>query len=167
MNSSSSQADLPQEVHQVLSLLDQNQIVYQLRSFEQPAHHAGEAADLLDCPLGAVVKSLVFQKVSKGGILLVLVSGENRVDMDVLRALVGESVRPAHLADVEKKTGYPVGAVPPFGMAGEFPVFVDEDLMGHDVVWSSAGAVNILLGIAPEDLKHLSGGLIERLKEIS
>jgi Cys-tRNA(Pro) deacylase len=162
VKSSSNPADLPCGVNQVLSLLDQNQTVYQLRSFEQPAHHAGEAADLLDCPLGAVVKSLVFQKNTNSEILLILVSGENRVDLDRLRELVGESVHPARPADVLKKTGYPVGAIPPFGMAGEFPVFIDEDLMYHDIVWSSAGVVNILLGIAPEVLERLSGGTIVR-----
>ncbi len=161
---SSNKMDVPQGVQQVLSLLDGHHMPYQLRSFEQPAHHASEAADLLSCPLSAIVKSLVFQKVSIGSILLVLVSGKHRVDMDVLRALVGETVRPARPEDVIKMTGYPVGAVPPFGMTGEFPVFIDEDLMDHDVVWGSAGDVNILLGVSPEVLKSLCGGFVVRLK---
>jgi Cys-tRNA(Pro) deacylase len=156
--------DYPQGVRQVLSILDECQAVYQLRSFDEPAHRASEAAALLACPLGAIVKSLVFQTVSTGEILLVLVSGENRVDLELLSGFVGEPVRPASPKDVQKTTGYSIGAVPPFGMKGEYPVFIDEDLMKHHLVWSSAGAVNILLGISPENLKRLSGGPILALK---
>ncbi len=157
----------PREVQPILSLLEEKGIKYQLRIFKEPAHHASEAADLLGCPLGAVVKSLVFQKNSTGEAFLVLVSGENRVDLEKLSAYVGEGVHPASPQDVKQQTGYPVGAVPPFGLAGAFPVYIDEDLHGYDLVWSSAGAVNILLGIAPGDLKELSGGQIENIKEIS
>jgi Cys-tRNA(Pro) deacylase len=157
----------PKEIKPVLSHLKQKRIDYQIRTFESPAHHANEAAELLSCPLGAVVKSLVFQKDSTGEILLVLVSGKNRVDMEKLNALVGERTHPASPQMVIKKTGYPVGAVPPFGISGALPVFIDEDLQGYDLVWGSAGTVNILLGIAPGDLQYISGGQIVIIKEIS
>jgi len=157
----------PREVQLILSLLEEKKIKYQLRIFKEPAHHASEAADLIGCPLGAVVKSLVFQKDSTGEILLVLVSGKNRVDMEKLNALVGERTHPASPQMVIKKTGYPVGAVPPFGISGALPVFIDEDLQGYDLVWGSAGTVNILLGIAPGDLQYISGGQIVIIKEIS
>jgi Cys-tRNA(Pro) deacylase len=163
----SNEIHIPQGVNQVLSLLEQNQTAYQIRLFKEPAHHASEAADLLGCPLGAIVKSLVFQKDSTREILLVLVSGKNRVDLDKLGDLVVERIHPASPQEVKKKTGYPVGAVPPFSMLGDFSVFIDEDLMDQNLVWSSAGAVNILLGMSPVDLKNLSGGSVEMIKEMS
>jgi len=161
----SAKGDTPEGAKQILSVLDRNEIPYQVREFEAPAHHASEAADLLGCPLGAVVKSLLFQKVSSGDFLLVLVSGENRVDIDTLSELVGESVHPASPDDVEKRTGYAVGAVPPFRMKGSFPVIIDESLMAYERVWGSAGAINILLGIHPEDLQNLSQGQIKSIKQ--
>jgi Cys-tRNA(Pro) deacylase len=157
----------PREVQLILSLLEEKKIKYQLRIFKEPAHHASEAADLLGCPLGAVVKSLVFQKDSTGEVFIVLVSGGNRVDIKKLSAYVGEGAHPASPQEVKQQTGYPVGAVPPFGISGALPVFIDEDLQGYDLVWGSAGTVNILLGIAPGDLQYISGGQIVIIKEIS
>lgn len=162
----SAKGDFPEGVKRTLSWLDQNGIPYQLRGFKAPAHHASEAADLLGCPLGAVVKSLVFQKALGSGILLVLVSGENHVDMDKLSELIREPVRPASPEDVQKATGYPVGAVPPLRMSTSLPVIVDEDLMDYECVWGSAGAVNILMGLHPDDLCSLNQGKIKSIKPV-
>lgn len=155
---------VPDGVKQVLSELERNHIPYQLRSFEAPARRARDAAALLDCPLGAVVKSLLFQEKSTGELFLALVSGENRADADLLKSLVGDSVRPAAPEVVNKMTGYPVGAVPPFGMKEAYRTFIDADLMAYELVWASAGASNILVGLAPEDLQLLSQGCVEVIK---
>ncbi len=160
------EAEYPEAVKRVLSMVNRTEISYQLRSFEAGAHHAKEAADLLGCPLGAVVKSLVFQQVSNGDPLLLLVSGENRVDINALSKLAGGSVRPANLEEVRAATGYPAGAVPPLGMKRQLSVLIDEDLMAYDFVWGSAGSVNILIGMTPEDLLELSGGSIETLSGV-
>ena len=156
--------DIPEEVEQVLALLGQYHVPYQLRTFDAPAHHAHEAAVLLDCPLGAIIKSLLFQSTSTGEMLLVLVSGENRADVDLLRDLTGQSVRPASPGEILKRTGYSVGAVPPFGMQGVNQTIIDVDLMAWERVWGSAGSVNILLGIAPKDMQDLSRGRVEAIK---
>ena len=156
--------DVPEGVEQVLALIGKFHVPYQLRTFDSPAHHAHEAAALLGCPLGAIIKSLLFQSTSTGEMLLVLVSGENRADVDLLRDLTGQSVRPASPGEVLKRTGYAVGAVPPFGMQGVSQTIIDVDLMAWERVWGSAGSVNILLGIAPKDLQDLSHGRVEAIK---
>jgi len=158
--------DIPEGVEQVLAHLGQFHVPYQLRTFDAPAHHAHEAAALLDCPLGAIIKSLLFQSTSTGDMLLVLVSGENRADVDMLKGLTGQSVRPASPGEVLKRTGYSVGAVPPFGMQGINQTIIDVDLMAWERVWGSAGSVNILIGIAPKDLHDLSHGCVEVIKHV-
>lgn len=160
----SDEKEVPDGVRRVLSVLDQTQTPYQLQSFETTAHHANEAAHLLGCPLGAIVKSLVFQADSTGEMALVLVSGENRADIDLLRHLISRPVRPAAPGAVHRATGYSVGAVPPFGLKGEYRTIIDADLMAYEQVWGSAGSVRILLGITPQDLQKLTRGHVERIK---
>lgn len=155
----------PPGVQDVLNILVENQILIEVRVFDTPARQASQAAALIGCPLGAIVKSLVFEKQTSGDILFVLVSGKNRVDLDLVSQIIGESVRPARPATVLEKTGYPVGAVPPIGVTGDVPVIVDKDLMLYEHVWASAGAENILIKFDPADLLDLSKGKIEAIKQ--
>ena len=122
---------------------------------------------LLKCPLGAIVKSLVFENLPSGEVLLVLVSGQNRADLQVLSTLLGTAVEPAKPAAVLAKTGYPVGAVPPLGLPGVFQTIIDEDLFTFQQVWASAGAFNILMGVNPSDLSSLIRGQVSDIKQRS
>jgi Cys-tRNA(Pro) deacylase len=150
----------PEGVEKVLSVLKENGIPYQLRRFEQPAHHARQAASLLGCELGAVVKSLVFTPKARKGIVLVLVSGKNRVNLQVFSKAFGASVTPACPEVVLSQTGYSVGAVPPFGFTVEIPVFIDQDLFDFTYLWASAGAANALMRIEACALTRVTHGQI-------
>ena len=70
--------EFPERVKKVLGFLDSNECDYRVRVVETPAHHARQAAELLNCPLGAIVKSLVFKVRGGHKFFLVLVSGPNR-----------------------------------------------------------------------------------------
>ena len=163
MNTNTS-IEYPPNVRAVLAVLEANQILYKLAIFETPARQASQAAALVGCPLGAIVKSLVFEKTASGELLLVLVSGQNRADGQILNTLVGEPVQPAKPEIVLASTGYPVGAVPPCGLAGISLTIIDADLMAFPQVWASAGAVNILFQINSNDLFTLVGGQAKEIK---
>jgi len=98
-------------------------------------------------------------------LLLMLVSGENRVDLKQLRAYTGKEISQAKLADVKRLTGYAVGSVPPFGIPGEFPVIIDEDLFNYPSVWAAAGSAHILIRLSPGDLQQLSSGRVLAVKK--
>lgn len=119
---------------------------------------------MLGCPLGAIVKSLVFQRKASGELLLVLVSGKNRANTQILHQVVGEEVQPAKPQTVLAMTGYPVGAVPPIGLKGVAPVIMDAELMLYEHIWASAGSCNILVKINSKNLLKITDGLIETLK---
>lgn len=156
--------DLPPDAERkILQFLQESGCDFRVRSFGSKAHHASEAAALLDCHLGAVVKSLVFQNVENGKIALVLVSGENRVDMNKLNHILGCEVKPAKPGDIETLTGYPVGAVPPIGVKTHYPVIIDVDLLSYAVVWASAGSVHTLVQIKSNDLLTLTQGRVEKI----
>jgi prolyl-tRNA editing enzyme YbaK/EbsC (Cys-tRNA(Pro) deacylase) len=135
----------------------------EVRRFPQGTKTAQDAAQAVGCELGQIVKSLVF--VADGAPVLALVSGVNRADTDRLRALVGAAeVRRANADEVRAATGYPIGGTPPFNWSSPQPVtFIDEDLMGHDVVWAGAGAPDAVFAIVPADLVRLSGGVVVAL----
>jgi Cys-tRNA(Pro) deacylase len=154
----------PPGVQDVLNILVKNHIPIEIRVFDSPARQASQAAALIGCELGAIVKSMVFEKQTSGDIVFVLVSGKNRADLDILSQVIGDRVRPTPPATVLEKTGYPVGAVPPLGVKDTAPVIMDADLMLHEHVWASAGAENILLKFDPADLLKLSDGKIENIK---
>jgi prolyl-tRNA editing enzyme YbaK/EbsC (Cys-tRNA(Pro) deacylase) len=155
----------PNGVRSVLDYLASKQISFQLQVFDAPAHSASQAADLLGCPLGAIVKSLVFEKTDSGHLLLALVSGKNRADLQKLSTLACEPVRVADPKIVLSKTTYPVGAVPPCGLNGISQTLIDTDLMDYAHVWASAGAENILFRISTTDLEQLVEGKIENIKQ--
>ena len=165
MKNKGTPSQFPPNVCAVLTFLRENQILYELSTFEAPAHQASQAAGLLGCPLGAIVKSLVFEKTASGELLLVLVSGQNRADEHILNTLVGEHVQPAKPEAVLAKTGFTVGAVPPCGLSGISLTIIDADLMGYPNVWASAGAVNVLMRLKPSDLSNFTDGRIEEIKQ--
>lgn len=153
----SSESPYPPSVQKVLAAADAAGIAYQVRHFDSPGKTAAQAAALLECPLGAIVKSLIFQMQETGEMLLVLVSGPNRADLDQLADLFGQAVKPASPEDVLAWSGFRVGAVPPFGIDGDFPVLMDADLMQYDLVWASAGSDFDLMGLTPAALWAVSG----------
>lgn len=146
----------PAGVQSTLGYLDQEGLPYLVKVFDAPARSAKEAADLIGCEIGAIVKSLVFLTQESGEPVMVLVSGKNRADLDQLADSLGVPVRIASPQDVLKLTGYAVGAVPPAALGEGGQVFIDEGLMGYPYVWASAGAEHILMQIQPENLLKLS-----------
>ena len=109
------------------------------------------------------MKSLIF--AVDGQVVLAYVSGANRLDERKLAAAAGGSSCSRVDADtVRTVTGFPIGGVPPFGLATALAVFVDPDLLAHDEVWAAAGTWNDVFAIAPADLVAASGGTVVDLK---
>ncbi len=77
MMQTSSDSPYPPQVQKVLASAKSVGIALRVRHFDSPGKTAKQAADLLGCPLGAIVKSLVFQGQESGEMALVLVSGQN------------------------------------------------------------------------------------------
>jgi prolyl-tRNA editing enzyme YbaK/EbsC (Cys-tRNA(Pro) deacylase) len=165
MTESTSDTSFPPQVQKVLATAESAGIECQMRHYDAPGKTAQQAADLLGCPLGAIVKSLVFQGRESGEMALVLVSGQNRADSSLLEALFGEAVKPASPADVFAWSGFRVGAVPPFGIDGDFSVLMDADLFGYEEVWASGGSDFDLMKLTPAALWAASGAEVKGITE--
>jgi prolyl-tRNA editing enzyme YbaK/EbsC (Cys-tRNA(Pro) deacylase) len=65
---------------------------------------------------------------------------------------------------VREATGFPIGGVPPLGLATQMRIFVDPDLLQFDEVWAAAGTWNDVFPIDPAQLVSVIGGLVADLK---
>ncbi len=89
-----------------------------VHSLEQAARERGEQVD-------QIIRSIVF-RLSYGGFIMVLVAGERQVSWHALRQFLGTSrISMASEAEVRQITGYPLGAVSPFGTLQPIRILVD------------------------------------------
>jgi prolyl-tRNA editing enzyme YbaK/EbsC (Cys-tRNA(Pro) deacylase) len=88
--------------------------------------------------------------------LLVVMSGNSRLDNKKFRALFGAKPRMLSGEEVVVATGHPIGGVCPFGLPTELPVYCDLSLKDYAEVVPAAGAVNAAVRIDPERLAALT-----------
>jgi len=137
-----------------------------LEVIELPAstRTAVEAAQAIGCQVGQIVKSLVFKTTNSGKALLVLASGENRVNVQRLQEVCGESLSKADADFVRQQTGYAIGGVPPLGHTQPLRTFIDEDLLRYDEIWAAAGTPHAVFRLKPEHLQRLTAGQVMCIK---
>lgn len=124
------------------------------------------AAQAVGTSPGNIVKSLIF--VVSGEAVLVIASGVDRVALDVLAGEIGtqrELIRLAKPDEVVEATGYPVGAVPPFGHANNLSAYMDASLLDAEEVYAGGGASNVLLRTSPQEILRLSGANVIQLRK--
>jgi prolyl-tRNA editing enzyme YbaK/EbsC (Cys-tRNA(Pro) deacylase) len=127
------------------------------------ARTAAQAAGALGVDVGQIAKSLVF--TVNGAPVLVIASGRNRVDETKLGALAGGRVKRADPETVRQATGYAIGGVPPVGHASRMPVFIDDDLRQHALVYAAAGAPECVFPITPDEMVRITQGCVADLRD--
>ena len=124
---------------------------------EASARTAQEAADALGVAVGQIAKSIVFRHVADGAAVLVVTSGDQRVDEQKVAARVGAIAR-ADAAFIKQRTGFSIGGVPPLAHAQPPIVLLDESLFRFDVIWAAAGHPRAVFRLRPQELPALTGG---------
>ena len=138
----------------VADFLSRSGVAYELREFGESTRNSSLAAQALGCTVAEIAKSVVF--VGKA-IAVVIISGDRRVDRGKLSTAVGEEVRVATPEEVRRRTGFPIGGVPPFPHESGVVVFPDASLARFRRVWAAAGTPNAVFSIGPSDLLKLVG----------
>ena len=122
-----------------------------VRRYPAGTHTAEDAARAIGCDVAQIVKSLVF--LASGEVVIVLVSGADRVDEAKVAAALGVPiVRRATAKEARDRTGFVVGGIPPFGHSAAATVLIDEALLAHETVWAAAGLPDAVFSISPKDL---------------
>jgi prolyl-tRNA editing enzyme YbaK/EbsC (Cys-tRNA(Pro) deacylase) len=106
--------------------------------------------------LGQIAKSVIFKRKEDGVAVLVVTSGDRRVDEKKVSALVGKVGR-ADADFVKAQTGFNIGGVSPVAHLNPPVTLLDQDLWRFEVVWAAAGHPHGVFQLQPEDLKRLTG----------
>ncbi|MDP3135080.1 MAG: YbaK/EbsC family protein [Burkholderiaceae bacterium] len=146
---------LPQGVQRVAAALQSLGHEASPRMLSEAARTAQQAADLLGIELGQVAKSIVFRRLSDDAAVLVIASGDRRVDERKVAALVGPVGR-ADAAFVRARTGFAIGGVPPLAHATAPVTLIDRELLRFGEVWAAAGHPHAVFQLRPQDLDRLT-----------
>ena len=123
---------------------------------DDAARTAQQAADALGIAVGQIAKSIIFRRKSDDAAVLVVTSGDRRVDEKKVEAHVGKVGR-ADADFVKSRTGFSIGGVSPVAHATPPVTLIDQDLLRFDVVWAAAGHPPGVFPLHPGDLQRLTG----------
>ncbi len=99
--------------------------------------------------------------------ILAISPGESKVDRRKLAVHFGvgkKRIRLANADEVEDWTGYPVGAVPPFGLRTQIETLMDPAVLKHEIIYAGGGSLDRLLRIAPAELQRITEAVMVSLR---
>ncbi|MES2978636.1 MAG: YbaK/EbsC family protein [Pseudomonadota bacterium] len=147
---------LPEPVQRVARALQASGHPHAPVMLGEAARTAQQAADALGVALGQIAKSIVFRRKSDNTAVLVVTSGDRRVDERKLEALVcpdGKHLGRADAEFVKLHTGFSIGGVSPLAHTGELITVMDRSLLRFDTVWAAAGHPNAVFQVSPQELE--------------
>ena len=147
---------LPDGVQRVAAALQEKGHPHGPRMLDNSARTAQEAADALGIAVGQIAKSIIFRRKSDDAAVLVVTSGDRRVDEKKVEAHVGKVGR-ADADFVKSRTGFSIGGVSPVAHATPPVTLIDQDLLRFEVVWAAAGHPHGVFALHPSDLQRLTG----------
>jgi prolyl-tRNA editing enzyme YbaK/EbsC (Cys-tRNA(Pro) deacylase) len=147
---------LPEGVQRVARVLQDASHPHAPVMLDGAARTAQEAADGLGVQLGQIAKSVIFKRKEDGVAVLVVTSGDRRVDEKKISALVGKIGR-ADADFVKAHTGFSIGGVSPVAHRVPPVTLLDQDLWRFDEIWAAAGHPHAVFRLQPAALKHLTG----------
>lgn len=124
------------------------------------ARTAEDAARACGVPVGAIVKSLVFEV--GGRPVLALVAGDRRLAPAALPAALGLAgeVRRCDAERVRAVTGFAIGGVAPVGHLTPLPTAIDASLDRFERLFAAAGHPHCVFATTLPELQALTGGLV-------
>jgi prolyl-tRNA editing enzyme YbaK/EbsC (Cys-tRNA(Pro) deacylase) len=123
---------------------------------EVSARTSQEAADALGVTVGQIAKSVIFRRREDSRAVLVITSGDKRVDEKRVAAIAGPLAR-ADAEFVKAATGFSIGGVAPLAHVNEPFTLIDRELFRFDEIWAAAGHPNGVFKLSPQDLVVLTG----------
>src|SRR4051794_2868364 len=147
---------LPEGVRRVARALQEKGHPHPPVMLDDAARTAQQAADALGIEVGQIAKSIIFRRKSDDAAVLVITSGDKRVDEKKVDAIVGKTGR-ADADFVKLKTGYSIGGVSPVAHATLPVTLIDRELFRFGEIWAAAGHPHGVFKLRPQDLEKLTG----------
>mgnify|MGYP002023860199 FL=1 len=128
------------------------------------ARTAIDAANSLQCEVGAIVKSLLFK--ADNDFLICLIAGDRRCSLNKLKKILQrKDVSMANADEVKEKTGFSIGGVAPIAHTLKLNTLVDKSLSRFSQVFAAAGHPNCVFKIAYNELIKISNGSEKEITE--
>jgi Cys-tRNA(Pro)/Cys-tRNA(Cys) deacylase len=122
-----------------------------------------EAAEVLGVDPERVFKTLMVDTDAGLGIGVVPVSG--MLDLKALaQALGGKRAAMADRSVAERKSGYVVGGISPFGQKTPLPTILDDSAILFDTIFVSGGRRGYDLELTPADFLAATGGRLTQIR---
>ena len=151
---------LPEGVQRVAAALQAQGHPHAPVMLDDAARTAQQAADALDIAVGQIAKSIIFRRIADDTAVLVVTSGDRRVDEKKVAALVcadGGKLGRADADFVKARTGFSIGGVSPLGHASPHVTLIDRELFRFEEIWAAAGHPHGVFKLSPHDLQRLTG----------
>ena len=145
-------------VEEVKSYMEENSINGEIIMFkEEQAKTSASAAEHLGCEVAQIAKSIVLKAENP---ILVILSGDMRVDLKKLSEVIGEKAKLASPEYVSEEVGFIIGGVPPMGFDRPVRILIDKSIERFSEVFSSGGSRDSILKIDVNELKNVVKGEI-------
>ena len=131
---------------------------------EESARTATDAANSINCEVGAIVKSLLFK--AESNFILCLVSGDMKCSLNLLKKIVSvKDISMASPEEVKKQTGYTIGGVSPVGHNNKIEILIDNTLERFINLYAAAGHPNCVFKINFKNLQKITNDEVKKLTE--
>ena len=127
-----------------------------IQEFDVSSATVALAAKALGCDEAHICKSLSF-KLDEERSVLVLTSGDCKIDNAKYKAYFGKKATMLSFDEVEAKIGHAVGGVCPFGINEGVEVYLDESMKRFEVMYPACGSSNSAVRLTIEELEKCSG----------
>ncbi len=141
--------------------IEQHEIEAEILHLQSETPTVAAAAAALGVQPEQIIKSVLF--LADGRPVLVIANGLTRVHRKQLADALAMSRRRVKMADgqqVEAITGYPIGAVPPFGHPQRLDTLLDQGVLQEEVVFGGGGEINALMRVTVPELQRATCGRI-------
>jgi len=119
-------------------------------SLEQAARERGQRPE-------QIVRSILF-RIAEDEYVMALVAGPAQISWKALRSYLGQSrLTMAKAEEVLEVTGYPIGAVSPFGTATTLRILVDPSVYAEEEISIGSGVRGTTVIMKSDDLKRALG----------
>ena len=128
------------------------------------ARTAIDAANSLNCEVGAIVKSLLFK--AEDTFLICLVAGDKKCSLNKLKKILGKKdVSMANAEEVKENTGFSIGGVAPVAHMKRLEIYIDKSLSRFSSVFAAAGHPNCVFKISYDQLIKITNGNEKEISE--
>lgn len=126
---------------------------------EGPVHSLQQAAEERGQLPDQIIRSILF-RISADEFVLVLMAGPQQIDWKSLRRYLGEKrLTMASEAEMLRVTGYPRGAVSPFGLPQPVRTLADESIFDYDEVSIGSGIRGTTIIMSRDALRKALGSI--------